>query len=76
VRVETHNDERTIHEMHNLFMWCMDHFGYPGAEPGCRWWYGKEPDWVGSTICSGPFDIEWIDFYDAKDATVFLLRWS
>jgi hypothetical protein len=76
MRVEMHNVERTIYEMQEMFTWCVDHFGHPGTEPDCKWRYGKDPDFVGSTFCSGPFDIEWIDFADERDATMFVLRWS
>lgn len=75
MRVQTYNNVRTISETTDLFNWCLDHFGYPGTDSGNRWAYGKRPDWIGSTICSGPFDIEWIAFKQEKDATVFLLAW-
>lgn len=77
MRVETRNEERPVNEMYDMFAWCTDQFGNPGRGPKGRWIYGRDSvDFVGNKICNGPFDVEWIEFFDEKDATVFALRWA
>lgn len=73
MRVKTNNEIRTVDEMYDMFAWCIGQFDKPGK----RWIYGKDSvDFTGGIFISGPFDIEWIEFTDDKDATVFMLRWS
>ena len=70
-RILTRNTERTIYEMEAMFSWCIDMFG--GRD--C-WRYGKAEDWAGSTFCNGSYEIEFMDFRDEEDATMFILKWS
>lgn len=78
MKVNTRNSERTIQEMHEIWYWMTSHFGPPSAHNSNlkRWTYGKEAGWTGSTLCDGVFDIEWFEFSDEKDATLYMLRWS
>lgn len=75
IQVSTQNDERTIDEMREMWDWLINTFGSPEPSHPGTWTYGKEWDWVGSTFCSDPSEIEWIKFNNEKDATIFLLRW-
>jgi len=72
-RIPTRNDERTVDEMTEMWTWLIETFKKPGYKNS--WRYGKKEDWVGSTFCSGPFEMEWIEFDNDADATLFLLRW-
>ena len=80
MKVKTDNEIRTVNEMANMWSWMTDHFGVPEAHNGNqkRWTYGKDSKgFLGSdTIINGTWEIEWFDFRDEKDATMFLLRWS
>jgi hypothetical protein len=76
VVVRTNNQERTIIEMDELFRWCLSTFGIPGNELDSTWMYGKTPDWTGSSRPNGPWDVEWIEFRNDRDATLFSLRWG
>lgn len=78
MKVKTNNEIRTIHEMSDMWRWMTDTFGPPEAHNGNlkRWTYGKDnPGYLGSMTIDGTFDIEWFDFRDEKDATLFMLRW-
>ena len=68
----------TIIEANLLFTWCRDTFGFPSeyGEPGNHWYYGKEVDWTGRTMCSDPIDIEWYDFENPEHAIMFKLKWG
>jgi hypothetical protein len=75
MRVRTRNEERTIDEMTLMFAWVMDTFGNDVGDD-CRWSYGKDPsNSLGGDLLSGTWEIEWFDFRDDKDATMFMLRW-
>lgn len=74
IRVLTRNNDRTVDEMSEMWQWLIKTFKRPGFKN--NWTYGKKEEWAGSTICSGPFEIEWIDFANHDDATLFLLRWA
>lgn len=79
MKVQTRNQERTIFEMSEMWTWMTRTFGPPEAHNSNqkRWTYGKDhPGFMGSELIDGTFDIEWFDFRDERDATVFLLRWS
>ena len=69
MRVSTRNKERTVQEMGELFNWCVNTF-----DPKV-WTYGKEPGFLQNTLCDGPYDVEWVDFPNEKNATMFMLRW-
>ena len=80
IRVYTGNHRRPIWEMDEMFSWCVKTFGEPsiidseGKKTG--WSYGKSPGMFGSKFVDGPFDIEYLDFYNHEDATVFKLSWA
>ena len=74
IRVKTRNTERTISEMTEMWKWLNTNFRRSGFKN--KWWYGKEPDWTGRTFCSDPVEIEWVEFSNLEDATLFLLRWA
>lgn len=76
MRINTNNNNRTVNEMNEMFEWCLKNFGMPGEESPHRWTYGKDSGWLGNNLCSGPFDIEWLDFHNDKDASFFLLVWA
>ena len=75
IKVEIDNTNRTMEEMSYIFAWCLRTFGEPTTED-MRWTYGKEPDWTGSNMCNGTFDIEWFKFSDEKDVIIFKLRFG
>jgi hypothetical protein len=80
MKVKTNNEIRTVDEMSKMWYWMTDTFGAPEAHNGNkkRWTYGKDTKgFLGSdTIINGTWEIEWFDFRDDKDATMFILRWS
>lgn len=81
MKVYTKNNERPIVEMDEMWDWMTDHFGVPEAHNSNnrRWTYGKDTGrgLLGSdTIINGTWEIEWFDFRDEKDVTMFVLRWS
>ena len=79
MKIYTKNENRTIAEMTEIWYWMTDHFGPPEShnENLKRWTYGKDSrGYLGGTLCDGTWDIEWFDFYDEKDATMFTLRWG
>lgn len=77
MKVNTNNEIRTIHEMQDMWTWTCEQFGTPGEGSKYTWTYGKDrPGYMGSTTIDGPWDIEWFDFRNEKDATIFMLRWS
>lgn len=79
MKVYTNNEVRTIFEMSEMWYWMTDTFGPPEAHNDNlkRWTYGKDnPGWTGSTFIDGTHDIEWFDFRDDSDATLFILRWG
>lgn len=78
MKVSTRNTDRTMSEMYEMWHWLTRTFGPPAASDCTikRWTYGKEIDVFGHAMVSGPFEIEWIDFADEKDAVFFELRWS
>lgn len=78
MKVSTRNTERTIFEMSEMWVWMTRTFGPPEAhnDNKKRWTYGKDtPGFMGSDLIDGTFDIQWFDFRDERDATVFMLRW-
>lgn len=78
MKVQTRNQERTVDEMSNMWYWMTNTFGPPEAHNHYlkRWTYGKDhPGFMGSELVDGTWDIEWFDFRDEKDATMFMLRW-
>lgn len=79
MRVKTNNQVRTIFEMSEMWVWMTTTFGPPEAHNGNlkRWTYGKDhPGFMGSELIDGTFDIEWFDFRDDRDATMFIMRWG
>ena len=79
MRVKTNNQIRTIFEMSEMWVWMTNTFGPPEAHNGNlkRWTYGKDhPGFLGSETIDGTFDIEWFDFRDDRDATMFIMRWG
>ena len=79
MKVATRNTERTIFEMSEMWVWMTNTFGPPEAHNSNqkRWTYGKDhPGFMCSELIDGTFDIEWFDFRDEKDATLFQLRWA
>ena len=72
IRVDTEHMQRTIYDMRDMFNWCVASFG-PART---TWKYGREPGFLGSDMCSGPEDIEWIDFENDSDAVLFQLKWQ
>lgn len=77
MRVITRNNDRSFDEMYEMWWWLTRTFGPPSSHDlNRRWIYGKEPDMFGHTLTNGPFDIEWLEFVDERDAEFFLLRWS
>ncbi len=71
IKMETNNLQRTIFQMRDMFNWCTLTFGKCGE----RWSYGRSLGFLGSDMCSGPEDIEWIQFENDSDATMFQLKW-
>lgn len=80
MRVATNNEIRTIHEMNEIWYWMTENFGNPEAHTSdirARWTYGKDnPGYLGGTLVDGTWDIEWFDFRNEKDATMYILRWG
>lgn len=76
MRVYTNNKERTIQEMTEMFVWVRDRFGDARAGNPRTWTYGKEPGFLGSSFCDGPFDVEWFDIDNEDDIIMFKLRWG
>lgn len=79
MKVKTNNEIRTIHEMSDMWRWMTDTFGPPEAhnDNAKRWTYGKDtPNFLGSTTIDGPWDIEYFDFRNEKDAMMYILRWG
>jgi len=79
MRVYTNNQNRTMSEMSLMWCWMTDTYGPPEAHNGNtrRWTYGKDhPGFMGSELIDGTWDIEWFDFRDDRDATMFTLRWA
>ena len=77
MRFSTHNTDRPFSEMNVMWHWMTKTFGPPSAhDTNSRWSYGKEPDFVGSTMVNGPSDIEWIEFVNEGDYTWAILRWE
>jgi hypothetical protein len=78
MKVYTNNQERTIHEMHEIWCWMTDTFGPPEAHNSNlrRWTYGKDSlGYMGTSHIDGTHDIEWFEFEKDQDATLFRLRW-
>lgn len=79
MKVYTNNEVREFGEMNTIWGWMTDNFGPPenhSGTPKARWTYGKDtPDFVGSNIINGTWEIEWFDFVYDKDAMLFTLRW-
>ncbi len=78
MKVKTNNEIRTIDEMAEMWVWMTNTFGPPEAHNHYkkRWTYGKDrPGYMGSSLIDGTWDIEWFDFREEKDATIFMLRW-
>jgi hypothetical protein len=79
MKVYTKNTERRIAEMTKMWHWMTDTFGPPEAHNDNlkRWTYGKDSrGFLSSNTIDGTFDIEWFDFRDEADATLFTLKWS
>lgn len=79
MKVYTKNDERTIDESTEMWDWMIKNFGVPIAHNGTkkRWTYGKDHvGYLGGVLIDGTWDIEWFDFQDEKDASLYILRWS
>jgi hypothetical protein len=78
MKVSTRNTERRIAEMTQMWYWMTNTYGPPEAHNDNmkRWTYGKDsPGFMGSSLIDGTWDIEWIEFRDDKDATMFMMRW-
>ena len=79
MKVKTRNTERTVREMYDVWWWMTKTFGPPMVHNDAlkRWTYGKDSrGFTGSEIVVGTHDIEWIYFFDEKDAIMFMLRWG
>ena len=79
MKVYTQNQDRTLDEMADIWHWMTLTYGPPEAHNGQlrRWTYGKDHlGFMGSETIDGTWDIEWFDFADASDATLYILRWS
>lgn len=79
MKVYTKNTERTIFEMTDMWKWMTNTYGPPEAHNDNlkRWTYGKDSKgYMGTDILDGTHDIEWFEFRDEKDATMFILRWG
>ena len=75
VRVYIDEEKKTIIRMYEMFNFLLEEFGEPGDDESL-WTYGKSKDWVGSTMCSGPSEIEFLDFVNEEDAVAFKLKWQ
>jgi hypothetical protein len=73
MKVYIDRDNRTIEEMDEIFQWVLDTYGVKSLDR--RWTYGKDHEFS-SWLCNGTWDVDWYEFTDAKDATMFRLRWS
>ena len=79
MRVNTNNQDRTLDEMADIWCWMTNTYGPPHAHNGNlrRWTYGKDhPGRLGSELIDGTWDIEWFEFENPKDATLYILRWG
>ena len=79
MKVHTNNEIRTVDEMQEMWHWMTATFGVPSShnENKKRWTYGKDSQgYLGGTLINGTWEIEWFDFRDEKDATMFMLRWN
>lgn len=77
--MKIYTSNRTIYEMDEIWAWVIDTFGPPGNHNGNRrrWAYGKDSGGsYRSGILNGTWEIEWFDFANEKDATMFALRWA
>lgn len=72
MKILTENYRRTVAEANELFVWCVDTLGEPGADG--RWMFGRFTTSHGR-YCHSPAAIEYITFRDNEDATAFKLRW-
>jgi hypothetical protein len=70
MRAYTKNQDRTIRELQQIWDWVVATYGPPIID--LRWTYGKDRD----GLLNGIYDIEWYEFYNEKDAVMFLLKWE
>ena len=67
---------RSMAEMNEMLTWVIETFPNE-MDPGDRWSYGSDtPAKFGHTLLSGPWEIEYFEFRDSKDAEWFSLRWA
>jgi hypothetical protein len=63
----------TYQRVSEMFLWCIDHFGLPGA----RWIYGRDTDgFLGKDIICSSMEMGMFVFTNDDDALVFKLIWS
>mgnify|MGYP003704365253 FL=1 len=75
VKVQQFAAERPLAEMNQILNWVIKNF--PNEWDEDRWTYGSDtPDPYGSELLNGPWEIEYFEFRDDKDAEWFMLRWS
>jgi hypothetical protein len=75
MKVYTRKDDRTFAEMTDILNWVIKNFSNE-MDPD-RWTYGRDtPNPYGNELLNGPWEIEWFDFRDKKDAEWYILRWK
>ena len=65
-----------MQEMNEMFNWVQATFGDARNAKPRTWTYGKEPGFLGGTLCDGPYDVEWFDIDNEDDIIMFKLRWG
>jgi len=78
VKVQENLISRPIIEMYEMLYWVIDNF--PQELDSKRWTYGRgSVDIYGRRVrgilMNGPWEIEYFEFRDEKDAMLFTLRW-
>lgn len=64
----------TDSDIRDLYFWCVSNIGQPD---GRIWAYGRHADnFVGSRLINCPEEIEYLEFADSEDATMFKLKYG
>ena len=75
IKVQEYHAQRPMAEMNQILDWVIKNF--PNEWDDDRWTYGSDtPDPYGSELLNGPWEIEYFEFRDEKDAEWFILRWG
>ena len=75
IKVKVDNANKTMDEMSTMLTWVIKSFSNE-MDPD-RWTYGSDtPDPYGGELLNGPWEIEYFEFRDSKDAEWFMLRWK